>query len=42
MVQLHTGMAVTVGKGEHGMIEAWLEGEGAGVGTEGLLHAATR
>ena len=24
------------------MMEAWLEGEGAGVGTEGLLHAATR
>lgn len=24
------------------MMEAWLEGEGAGVGTEALLHAATR
>ena len=35
-------MAVTVGKGERGVMEAWLEGEGAGVGTEGLLHAATR
>lgn len=36
------GMAVTVGKGEPGVMEAWLEGEGAGVGAGTLLHAATR
>ena len=35
-------MAVTLGKGEPGVMEAWLEGEGAGVGAGELLHAATR
>ena len=35
-------MAVTVGKGEPGVMEAWLEGEGSGVGAEALLHAASR
>ena len=35
-------MAVAAGKSEQGVMEAWLEGEGAGVGTEALLHAATR
>ena len=35
-------MAVAAGKSEPGVMEAWLEGEGAGVGTEALLHAATK
>ena len=35
-------MAVAAGKSEPGVMEAWLEGEGAGVRTEALLHAATK
>ena len=35
-------MAVAAGKSEPGVMEAWLEGGGAGVGTEALLHAATK
>ena len=35
-------MTVAAEKSELGVMEAWLEGEGAGVGTEALLHAATK